>query len=44
MVSEVMRVGNILNQNYEENDILMRVDVPSALAGKLRKYQVDSSQ
>lgn len=41
IVSEVMRVGNILNQNYEENDILMLVDVPAALAGKLRKYIVE---
>jgi len=40
LVSEVMRLGNILNQDYEENDILMRVDVPQALAGKLRKYVV----
>lgn len=40
VVSEVMRVGNILKQDYEENDILMRVDVPVALAGKLKKYIV----
>jgi GTPase len=38
IVSEVMRMGHILNQNYEENDILIRVDVPAALAGKLKKY------
>lgn len=37
-VSEVMRFGNILNQDYEENDVLLKVDIPQALAGKLRRY------
>lgn len=37
-VSEIMRLGNILTQDYEENDILMRVDLPQSLAGKLKKY------
>jgi GTP-binding protein HflX len=37
-VSEVMRLGNILNQDYEENDVLLRVDIPSSLVGKLSQY------
>lgn len=37
-VSEVMRLGNILQQDYEENDVLLRVDLPQSLAGKLKKY------
>lgn len=37
-VSEVMRLGNILKQDYEENDVLLRVDLPQSLAGKLKKY------
>lgn len=37
-VSEVMRLGNILQQDYEENDVLIRVDLPQSLAGKLKKY------
>lgn len=37
-VSEVMRLGNIVKQEYDENDVLLLVDVPSALAGKLKRY------
>ncbi len=37
-VSEVMRLGNILKQDYEENDVIIRVDLPQSLAGKLKKY------
>jgi GTPase len=37
-VSEVMRLGHILHQDYEENDVLMRVDIPQSLAGKLKNY------
>lgn len=38
VVSEVMRVGNILSQDYAENDVVMHVDLPGALAGKLKRY------
>ncbi|MCB1111116.1 MAG: GTPase HflX [Chlamydiales bacterium] len=38
VVSEVTREGNILHQDYEENDVLIKVDLPVALAGKLEKY------
>jgi len=41
-VSEVMRLGNILDQDYEENDVLLKVDLPQALAGKLKNYTVDA--
>jgi GTP-binding protein HflX len=40
MVSEVMRLGNVLDQEYEENDILLKVDIPSSLAGRLNRYIV----
>lgn len=40
-VSEVMRLGNILQQDYEENDVLLRVDLPQSLAGKLKKYIIE---
>jgi GTPase len=39
-VSTVMRMGHILRQEYEDNDVLLQVDVPSALAGKLARYIV----
>lgn len=38
LVSEIMRFGNILNQDYEENDVVLRVDVPAHLANKLSPY------
>lgn len=44
LVSEVMRLGNILKQDYEENDVLLQVDVPQALAGKLKRYVVSDDE
>jgi GTP-binding protein HflX len=40
LVSEIMRLGNILNQDYEENDVVLRVDVPAPLANKLSSYRI----
>lgn len=37
-VSEVMRLGNVIDQDYEENDVLLKVDIPSSLVGKLSRY------
>jgi GTP-binding protein HflX len=39
-VSEVIRLGNILDQEYEENDVLLKVDIPSILASKLSRYVI----
>jgi len=39
VVSELMRVGKILYQDYEGNDVLMRVDIPIPLANRLAKYE-----
>ena len=38
LVSEVMRLGNIIKQDYEENDILLEVEIPSALENRLQSY------
>ncbi len=38
IVSEIMRVGRVLSQDYEENDILIKVELPTALANKLKQY------
>ena len=38
IVSEVLRVGNVQSQVYEENDVIITAVVPAALAGKLKKY------
>lgn len=40
VVSEVMRLGKILKQEYEENDILLEVSIPVALANKLSRYKI----
>jgi GTP-binding protein HflX len=40
IVTEVMRIGNIIEQEYEENDIVLQVSVPISLANKLKKYTV----
>jgi len=40
IVSEIMRLGNILNQEYDENDVILRVDVPVSLANKLTLYRL----
>lgn len=40
LVSEIRRVGHLLNQEYEENDVVLRVEVPTALAHQLSPYQI----
>jgi GTP-binding protein HflX len=40
IVSEIMRTGHILKQDYEENDVVLQVDVPAALANKLSIYSI----
>lgn len=39
-VSQIMRVGHILDQEYVENDIIMKVDIPATLAARLNQYIV----
>lgn len=38
VVSEVMRFGNVLSQEFEENDVLLKVDLPKVTAEKFKKY------
>ena len=40
IISQAMKLGNVLNQDYDENDVLLRVDLPTAIADKLSKYIV----
>ena len=42
IVSEIMRLGNIVNQDYEENDVLLEVDLPVALEQNFKKYVLQS--
>ena len=39
LVSEVRRAGNVMQQDYEENDVLLRVELPFALAEKYKSYE-----
>lgn len=39
-VSEIMQTGHILHQDYEENDILLKVELPKSAAKKYLHYQI----
>jgi GTP-binding protein HflX len=38
VVSEVMRLGHIVEQEYEDNDVILKVDLPAASLQKLKRY------
>lgn len=38
VVSDLIRMGNVLHQDYEENDICVKVDLPASLAGKYARF------
>lgn len=38
IVSEVIRSGHLLTQEYEKNDVLLKVELPVIMVGKLRQY------
>jgi GTP-binding protein HflX len=38
VVSEVTRLGNVIYQDYEENDVLLKVDLPTILVNKHMQY------
>lgn len=38
VVSEVMRFGKVLKKDYEENDILLEVDLPVAFVDRMKYY------
>ena len=44
VVSEVLREGNVLHQDYEDNDVLLHVDLPAVYEGRLEQYLVDSEE
>lgn len=39
-VSEAIREGNIIHQEYDENDVLIEVDLPHSLVFHFEKYKV----
>jgi len=40
IVSEIMRSGNIVKQEYDDNDVILKVDLPIALANKYSQYAI----
>lgn len=38
IVSEIRRLGNVLHQDYDENDILLNVEVPAQYVSRLEKF------
>jgi GTP-binding protein HflX len=38
VTSEIMRHGNVLSQEFEDNDVLLRAEVPASMVGRLEKY------
>lgn len=41
IVSEVMKLGSIYKKDYEDNNVILTVELPKALAGKLKEYTID---
>jgi len=42
IVSEVMRAGNVLHQDYEDNDVLLQVELSAPLVQKYKAYVLES--
>lgn len=42
VVSEVMKVGTVFKKDYEENNVIISVELPKLLAAKLKRYQIES--
>jgi len=40
LVSELMKEGNVLHSEYEENDVLLNVEIPTYLDHKVEKYKL----
>lgn len=38
-ISELMRVGRIIKQEYEENDVILHVEVPKMLLSRYKDYE-----
>lgn len=38
VVSEIIRVGHVLKQDYDENDVILEVELPKHLANKYKKW------
>lgn len=39
LVSALMKEGHVLTQDYEENDVLLEIEIPASLEHKVQRYQ-----
>ncbi len=39
VVSDILRQGHLLLQEYEDNDVLIQIELPNALAQRLARYE-----
>lgn len=44
VVSQVTQAGNVLSQDYEDNDVLLEVELPSELLGPLQRFIVEPTE
>lgn len=42
IVSDLIRLGNVISQEYEDNDVCLKVDLPSDIAGKYARFIVEA--
>lgn len=38
IVSGITRIGHVIKQDYEDNDVLLQIELPVALAERMKKY------
>jgi GTP-binding protein HflX len=44
IVNELLKQGKIKKQDYEENDVLLTVEIPSTYIGRVKKYLVEEKE
>lgn len=44
LISELMREGRVISSEYDENDVLLQIEIPSYLEHKVKKFVADSSR
>lgn len=38
VINEITRAGHVIMQDYEDNDVILKIELPAALADRLTKY------
>ena len=38
IVTEITRIGHVIKQDYEDNDVILQIELPAALADRMKKY------